>query len=43
MKGPFLILVHQERKRKKFEIKLDTMKNILTFAVPTNRELLNGC
>jgi hypothetical protein len=41
--GPFSILVHQERKRKKFEIKLDTIKKILTFAVPTNRELLNGC
>ena len=39
----FCILGNQKNKKKKAKKKLDNVKKILTFAVPTNRELINGC
>jgi hypothetical protein len=39
----FQLWFYQKRKRKKFAKKLDNIRKILTFAVPTNRESANGC
>jgi hypothetical protein len=33
----------RNKKEKKFNKKLDNIKKLLTFAVPTNRESPNGC
>jgi hypothetical protein len=41
--GLFAFPETEKNKKKKAKKKLDNVKKILTFAVPTNRELINGC